>query len=145
MFAQLLKQALVKLRARTQPVIAKLVLAQLDAAGLAFHRASLGAFMVLSEEDPVRIYMESGPSLFCSCCGERWHAFSHAKCPNGCPWVYTSFRAPAWAEDEELLQRVQKRHQVNLVRVVDDERLTSSTNDHGEQRWPTADGKIPRA
>jgi hypothetical protein len=147
MFAQRLKHTHAKLREKAQPVISKLVLAQLDAVGLAFHRMSLGAFMALSEEDPVQTYMESGPSLFCSCCGERWHAFSHAKCPNGCPWVYTSFRAPAWAEDEELLQRVQKRHQVNLIRVVEEDRQspTSSTNDHGEQRWPTADGKIPRA
>jgi hypothetical protein len=122
---------------------AKLLRARLAAAGFALHRLSLGAFIALSEADPLQTYMESGPSLFCSCCGERWHAFSHAECPNGCPWVYTSFRAPAWAEDAGLIEKVQRLHQRSARRGSSPAGATS--DDHVDAGWPTADGRIPRA
>lgn len=112
-----LKQAAVKLRDGARHLVGAFSVGQAYNIGLALHRASLGLFMAITEADAYKTYMESGPSLFCSCCGERWHAFSHASCPNGCPWVYTSFRAPAWAEDTELLQRVRAYHSGRMVAV----------------------------
>lgn len=93
------------------------LLARIGNLALALHSLSLGAFIALSEDDPLQTYLESGPSLFCSCCGERWHAFSHASCPNGCPWPYSTFRAPAWAEDAELLEKIQERHRGRMQAV----------------------------
>jgi len=116
-----------------------LLAAQLANLGLALHSLALGAHIAFTEDDPIQTYMESGPSLFCSCCGERWHAFSHAACPNGCPWVYSVFRAPAWAEDQELLDRVQERHRGRM-------RATGAGGAvEAVGHWPTADGKVPRA
>jgi len=109
-----------KLRARTTQAAAALFVGQAQNIGLALHRASLGLFLASTEADPLQTYMESGPSLFCSCCGERWHAFSHATCPNGCPWIYTTFRAPAWAEDFGLLRTVQEHHKGRMILVGDE-------------------------
>jgi hypothetical protein len=112
---------------------------KLDAAvGLAHHTLSVMKFIGLTEPDPWRTFFESGPSLFCSCCGERWPFFAHTSCPNGCPWVFSTFRAPAWASDETLLKRVQKIHREAAAR----ERCETECNGAA---WPMHPNEMPRA
>jgi hypothetical protein len=122
---------------RFKQALSRLLLAQVENAARTLHIVALGVYVGLSEDDPLQTYLESGPSLFCSCCGERWHSFSRASCPNGCPWIYATFRAPAWAEDRELLERIQERHKGRM------QAIPGGTPKH--DRWPTSDGKIPRA
>lgn len=123
---QRLKLAAGKLHGQAKQLVASIFVGQAQNIGLALQRASVGLLMAITETDPLGAYMASGPSLFCSCCGERWHAFSHAHCPNGCPWVFTSFRAPAWAEDEELLRAVQEHHRGQMI-LVDGEHTPQHT------------------
>jgi hypothetical protein len=82
----------------------------LAAAGVFCHLVSITSFTAITEREPLRTFLESGPSLFCSCCGERWHLLSTGRCPNGCPWVFATFRAPAWAARGDVLEQVQEAH-----------------------------------
>lgn len=109
--------------------IAKLLLDVVALTGQAAHSVSLGVYIGLTERGGFQTFLESGPSLFCACCGERWHVLSDRGCPNGCAWIYSTFRAPVWAADREILRLVHRKH------------FDASEKEEREhaarQRWPT--------